>query len=232
MPSIDIVIGFHSREPYDTRSLITECVASVEKHTKDFRFIFVDDFSDEEGSQHLNKIASQRTNSLVIRTNKQRWFTRAHNLGLRMVRTPYALMLNSDTVVDEGWLEELRAVRDDVQHRLLGKVGIVGSEMSGEEPRRYLITKEPGFVTGHCWLLSMQALYEASVDRGTPGWYLDELTEKHIHIFSDNEICYRLNRLGWNTVTSFKAAVGHHGGKSWGHRLDKVFNVRLADVDD
>jgi hypothetical protein len=138
-------------------------------------------------------------------------------------------MLNSDTVVDVGWLEDLYAVRDAVEAEGY-KVGLVGVEQSGEEQRRYHRTAEPGFVTGHCYLLSMQALYEASAARGTPGIYFDETQQKTIHIYSDNEICYNMNRLGWTTVVSFKTPVGHHGGKSWGHNLG-VLNVPLAAVD-
>lgn len=199
------------------------CVESVRQHTSAIRFIFVSDGCDADHDQAMQDFIKQYPESLYLRTPKQLWFTRAHNLGLRFVRTPWAVMLNADTVVDVGWLEELYAIRDEVTEecRMEGArgVGLVGVELSGEEPRRYHRTSEPGYVTGHCWLVNMEALSEISAHRGTPGIYLDETQQKTIHIYSDNEACYAMNRLGWKTIVSFKAAVGHHGGKSWGHDL-------------
>jgi GT2 family glycosyltransferase len=194
------------------------CVETVRQHTQAVRFIFVSDGCDAAHDQEMQEYIKRFPESLYLRTPKQLWFTRAHNLGLRFARTPWVVMLNADTVVDAGWLEDLYDVRDAVSAEGY-KVGLVGVEQSGEEQRRYHRTAEPGFVTGHCYLASMDALYEASANRGTPGIYLDETQQKTIHIYSDNEICYRMNQLGWTTVTSFKTAVGHHGGKAWGYDL-------------
>ena len=130
-----------------------------------------------------------------------------------------------------GWLEELFAVRDEAQAQGK-KVGLVGSVYSADEQRRWDETQKPNYVTGHCWLLNMRALEECAVSRGTPGWYLDELTQRNAHIFSDNEICYQMNDLGWSPLRSFKSAVGHDAsGASWGHNLG-LLNMRLEEVND
>lgn len=226
-----IVIGFHSRDQYDTRQYLTDCMDSLMKNTTNYRMIFVDDFCDDAGSEHLKTIASKFPETYIIRTFKQRWFTRSFNLGLRLVRSPWAVLLNSDTIMDPGWLEELYAVRDAIQSDG-SRVGLVGSVQSQEEPRRYGIKVHPGYVTGHCWLVSMQAMYECSADRGMPGFYLDETQQKTIHIFSDNEICERMNKLGYITAEAYKSNVGHHGGKSWGHNLGRAFGVSLNEVND
>lgn len=229
---IDIIIPFHSRDQFDTREYIQNCVASIERHTPEpHKYIFVDDWSDDIGHITLKALASSFPNSLIIRTQKQRWFTRAVNLGLRMVRTPWCVSINSDCVVDNGWLDEMRAVRDEVQTQGQ-KVGLVGSVLSAEEPRRYQIARHPDYVTGHCFLLSMQSLYEVSCARGTPGIYLDELSVNRIHIFSDNALCEDMEKLGWAAVKSFKSAVGHVAGKSWGHNLSRVFSLSLEEVND
>jgi glycosyltransferase involved in cell wall biosynthesis len=232
-----VVLAVHSRQPYDTREYLKECIRTLEENTTNYKLIFVDDFCDAEGSETIREIASRHSSSYIIRTEKQRWFTRAYNLGLRLVRTSPAVILNVDTVLGAGWLEELYAVKAEAE-QVVGRVGLVSSELSGEEGRRWQhITSpttpgNPGYCTGHCWLVDMQALYEISAERGMPGWYLDETRQENIHIRSDNDACYAMHRLGWATVRSFKSAVGHIGGRSWGHDLGRICGLTLQQVND
>jgi len=226
-----IVIPVHSRAPFDTREHLRRCVGTLCNNTDNFRVVFVDDYCDCEGSECIAELATQFRESYVVRTMKQRWFTRAVNLGLRLVRTPWAVEANSDVVFHPGWLEELFAVRDDAVAQGK-KVGLVGSVYSADEQRRWAEMHKPDFVTGHTWLLNMQALEECAAKRGTSGWYLDEVSPRSIHIFSDNFICYEMNDLGWSPIASFKSAVGHDAaGASWGHQLGAI-PLRLTDVND
>ena len=219
-PATDIVIGV--RNCADTLQV---CLNTLVDHTKNWRVIFVLDHADRDEHLVVDNFCDAYPGSLKITTHFQRWFTRSFNLGLRLVRTPWAVILNADCVLGEGWLQELYDVRDICNEELADHqgtgVGVVGSLLS-EHECRYRYMKYPGYVTGHCVLMQMEALYKASADRGTPGIYLDETQAKTIHIFSDNEICERLNKLGYETVYSYKSAVGHHGGRSWGHNLGSI----------
>ena len=226
-PQTDIVIPVH-----DALEYTQACIDSVFAHTQNFRLILVDDFSQPETTAYLLSVLQRQRYSLYIRTAHQSWFTRASNLGLRMVRTPRVILLNSDCVVDTGWLEELYAVWDEAQAALGAKhVGLVGVTQSAEEPRRWAETQEPGYVTGHCFLLSMEVLYKVSNLRGQPGWYLDEVNQSAIHINSDRYLNYELNRIGYATIQSMRAAVGHHGGKSWGYNLGLTCSLRIGDPE-
>jgi len=191
-------------------------------HTHNFRPIIVDDNSDEPGARFIDEMVRDNRDVVIIRTHFQHWYTRSFNLGLRLVRTPFVVLLNCDTVLDTGWLEELYAVREEVANLSQRHVGLVGSTLSTEEQRRYAICQHPGYVTAHCWLADMQALYEASASRGMPGIYLDETNPLMIHIRSDIEMSYKLMELGWQCVSSFKSLVGHLGGQTWGYRLHSI----------
>jgi len=217
-PPTDIVIAIRARRQFPAEVDFEKCIDSVVAHTHNFRLIVVDDDSDSPGTEKIYEIMYRYSESILVRTHKQHWFTRAYNTGLRLVKTPWAVILNCDTVVDTGWLEELYNVSNEVQ-QTVGRVGLVGSILSGEEPRRYEVCHHPGYVTGHCHLLNMEAMQEASVNRGHPGWYLDELNPQMIHIRSDIEICWNLMGHGWHCVSSFKSAVGHSGAKCWGQQL-------------
>lgn len=231
-PQTDIIISVRGTRRFPIEEDFKPCVESVVKHTSAYRFIFVDDNSDAVAAAVVSDIASQFPTSVLIRTHRQNWFTRAYNKGLRLVRTPWAVLLNADTVVDEGWLDELYACRDEAAEVLHKPVGLVGSDMSQEEPRRWVDTPIPGYVTGHCWLVGMEPIFAASNARGMPGWYLDEQRQDAIHIKSDVYMCWDLQRLGYSTIRSHKAKVGHIGGRSWGHLVHEALSVRLDHVND
>lgn len=229
----DIIISVHATREHPMEQYFEKCVESLVANTPEgsYRLIFVDDYCDRQGRNIVESVAGLFRDALLIRTHKQRWFTRAYNLGLRMVRTPRAVLLNADCEMGPGWLEELHDVANEYTATEHISVGLVGSVYSAEEPRRLAPTWEPGYVTGHCWLVNMQALFDMSAKRSTPGIYLDETRQDAIHIRSDVYACYDLNRLGYATLNSFKSHVGHHGGKSWGHNLGRISNLTLEQVD-
>lgn len=229
----DIVVALHATRQYPSESHFRNCIDSLYLHTSNFRLIVVDDCCDAEGRKVIDDVCqSLPNNTLMVRTFKQRWFTRAYNLGMRFCRYDRSVLINSDVIFSPGWLEELQDVWYDTEKSLGGRVGLVGSVYSEEEPRRYAVTRNPGYVTGHCWLVSIGALFDCSNHRGMPGWYLNEKDQAQIHIRSDVHICWELNNLGYHTVQSFKSAVGHIGGASWGYDLMRVSRLRLEEVDD
>ena len=211
-PHTDIVIPVHGSREFPVEEVFQTCVATVVQHTVSYRFIFVDDCSDLQCSAVVDQVANRYPNSVLIRTHTQNWFTKAVNKGLRLVRTPRAVVLNCDTVVDVGWLDEMYDVWDEVERQTLKPVGLVGSVLNPDVVMRWRYTVPPHFVTGHCWLLSMDVIARAAAERGMPGWYLDETNPANAHIRSDIEICHRLNGIGFLTVETFKSAVGHIGG--------------------
>lgn len=233
IPETDIIIPVHSALDY-----VKECVRTLYEHTDSrFRLIIIDDYSDAPTREFLygSECLGRDPRNLYVRTNRQSWFTRAVNTGLRLVRTERAVIINSDCVVGPGgWLEELYGVWDEFKsinpHRSVGLVGHIGHE----DNRRWLEASESnghGYITGHCWLVSMEAMHAIANARGTPMRFLNEIDQGCIHIASDRVGNWEMNRLGYATLGSLQAAVGHHGFKSWGGDLGKVFSVQLKDVD-
>lgn len=230
-PQTDIVIAIRGTRRFPIEKDFENCIEALVANTSNYRLILVDDNSDEEGAAVVSRVASQFPTSVLIRTQRQNWFSKAHNKGLRLVKTPKAVALNADTLPQAGWLDEMYAVWEEVEQQGM-KVGLVGSTHSIEEPRRYHLTQNPGYVTGHCLLMSMRAINEASESRGSMGWYFDEVHQEAIHIHSDKYLSYELNKLGYQTIMSFKSAVAHLGGRSWGHLLGECLSVRLEDLPD
>lgn len=231
MPEVDIILPFHATRQYPAESYLQKCYEGLCATVPDFRLVLVDDACDETGRAVVESIARDRRNTLLIRSNYQRWFTRAVNLGLRMARTPRVVILNADTVLDAGWFEEIKQCWAEAEAQQ-ARVGIVGSVLSDAEPRRWAFSTKPDYVTAHAVYVSVQSLYDVSAKRGTPGIYLDETSPLNIHIRSDVDLSWQLNAMGYAAVKSFKSRVGHHGGKSWGYNLARVQCLTLKEVSD
>lgn len=229
MPLTDICIPVH-----DALDYTKACVTSIYDHTpKDqFRLVLVDDYSDQPTREYLYgpECLGRDQRNVYVRLGKQHWFTRASNTGLKLVKTSKAILLNSDCVVNDGWMDELYSVMDAAQNSLGKTVALVG-DAGRDDGKRWEETIPPNYVTGHCLLLDMDCLRRVANERGTPDRYLDEIHQEAIHINSDRYLSIELNKLGYATVAAFQVALGHHGGKSWGYELTKVGKIQLADVD-
>ena len=227
-PQTDIVLPVHN-----AFNLVKKTVEQLYASTTNFRLIVVDDFSDTETREFLYgpECTGRDPRNLYVRTNKQKWFTRASNTGLRLVETPRAALINSDMEFSPGWLEELYSCWEEFEQQTSRRVGLVGHTQDMVTPARWEETREPNYVTGHCVLYSMAALQEISERRGDPGRYLDEVHREAIHINSDRYANYEMNKAGWATLKSFKANCGHVGFGSWNADVGHVFGLRLEDLD-
>lgn len=229
-PITDVVLPVHGALEY-----VKVCVETLYAYTPFLgRLIIVDDYSDEKTREFLYgaDCLGKKKRNLYVRTNQQSWFTRASNTGLRLVETPRAVLLNSDVVLNAGWMEELYDVWADFENKFNPrKVGLVGDWGNPHTPLRYKETQEPDYVTAHLWLVSMQALQEISVARGDPGRFLNEIRQDCCHINSDRIGSYELNRAGYATVVAYKTPCGHHGGRSWRYDLGRTSGLRLEDLD-
>src|SRR6266446_6459289 len=217
--NVDIVIPIHGAAEY-----LSQCISSLFQNTNNdaFRLILVDDYSRDPAVDAIIADCQQKKwTTLVVKTSYQKWFSRASNLGLCLVKTDYAVLLNSDTILRSGWLEELFAVKELVEKDSYVPA-VIGSVWSDGETRRYARTMEPDYVTGHCWLCYMTAFEDVSQRRGTPGWYFNQFDVNQVHINGDRMLCYELNAANYDTFMAFKSHVDHYGGKSWNHNLSRL----------
>ncbi len=71
-------------------------------------FIFIDDASsDTDASAFLQNFIKDYKNCSLIRNSENLGFVKTVNKGMSMVKTPLAVIANTDIVVPEGWLERL-----------------------------------------------------------------------------------------------------------------------------
>ncbi len=115
---VDIIIpvygGLHVLKP---------CIASVVKHTKwDYRLIIVDDCSTDPAVREYLKTLSADGHA-VLYNRKNRGFAPTVNRGVAAGDSPYVCVLNSDTLVTEGWLtRQLMALEADEKNVIVNPV--------------------------------------------------------------------------------------------------------------
>lgn len=98
------------------------CIASIERHTDDYEIIVVDNDSDESVIQWLQGHDLYKDNTLkIIPFPGQFNYSAAINLGARYSTAPFIAILNNDTTVCDGWVEE--AISVFCLHGNIGQVG-------------------------------------------------------------------------------------------------------------
>ena len=114
---IDIIVCVHNA--YED---VEKCLNSVIANTNQpYKLIIVDDGSDLPTKSFLEAFVSSQTDTTLIRNEKALGYTKAANVGIKASVAPFFVLLNSDTIVPQNWLDRLyRAITNDE------KIGIVG----------------------------------------------------------------------------------------------------------
>lgn len=105
--AIDVIVPV-----YNALSQTERCIASIlAKTTLPYRLILVNDGSEEFVSERLREITSLHDEVLLLENPANIGFVKTVNRGLELeldsYRAGFKVILNSDTVVTEGWLEKL-----------------------------------------------------------------------------------------------------------------------------
>lgn len=117
MNNIDIIIPVYNALE-DVQHCITSVLASKAGH--DLTLIIVNDKSNEETSHYLRTVATQESCITLIEHEKNTGYSGAANTGFNASSAAYVIMLNSDTIVSENWLQGLIACAESDP-----KIGVV-----------------------------------------------------------------------------------------------------------
>lgn len=113
---VDIVVCIHN-----ALEDVKACLSSIVANTRPpYRLIFVDDGSRDDTKRYLENFAAAQ-GATLLRSDTAGGYTRAANRGLRASSAPWTVLLNSDTIVPFGWIDELLKIGESDE-----KIGIVG----------------------------------------------------------------------------------------------------------
>jgi len=214
MTGCDIVIPV-----WNHLSFTKDCIDSIRKNTPSpHRLVIIDNASDDETRRYLESLAKKDAPAtLLIRNDTNVGFVKAVNEGMRSSDSRFVCVLNNDTIVTEGWLEEMIAVAESA-----GDIGIVNPSSNnlgqkpaaGEPVERYaaLLRKqrgayvELGAAIGFCMLIKRDLLDKIGL--------FDEIYG--MGNFEDTDFSRRAVKEGYRCVRACGAYVYHRENTSFG----------------
>jgi GT2 family glycosyltransferase len=94
----DIIVVVH-----DQLDFIEKCVESLYKNTKNFKLYLWDNNSMAPTREYLQEVARTHDNVVLVRHSENIGFIEPNNELVRLGKSPYIVLLNSDTEVSKGW---------------------------------------------------------------------------------------------------------------------------------
>ncbi|MDD5298392.1 MAG: glycosyltransferase [Rhodocyclaceae bacterium] len=232
--SVDIIVCVHN-----ALTDSSACLASVQRHTTaPYKLILVDDGSDEPTARFLSAF-SGRHQATLLRNDMAKGYTRAANQGLRTSTAEYVVLLNSDTVVSQGWIDRMiHCARSDETIGIVGPLSNTASWQSipdyesdgdwADNPlpngvdidamanwvgrhSKYLYPRMP-FLNGFCLLLRRSVIETIG--------YFDEENFPYGY-GEENDFCLRARAAGFFLALADDTYVFHAQSRSYSHERRK-----------
>ncbi|MCF6355615.1 MAG: glycosyltransferase [Candidatus Polarisedimenticolaceae bacterium] len=218
---------------YNGLSYVKECISSIIEYTdrEIYHLYIVDDCSDTVTERYLLSIAKKHQNITLIRNETNIGFLKSCNKGIEQSDAEYVLLINSDVVVVENWLDRLLACADSdldiasvnplTNHASQISIPISSGSnfISMDWSIRQMSHKQyPDVVTGvgFCMLLRRLALDNVGM--------FDEI---YGHGYcEESDLCMRLTTSGYRTVVADDVYLFHKGSASFGDRDERYINNR------
>jgi uncharacterized protein (TIGR03492 family) len=193
---------------YNNREFLEACLNSVYRsaHKISLEVILVDNHSADDSVAFVkNNYPAAR----VIENNANLGFCRANNLGLKIYRGRYALLLNTDTVVSDGAFEAMLEFMDAnpsagaAGPKLLNVDG-TPQHQGGLFNRRFWLSKTPvkvDYVIGAALMVRREVIDKVG-----------GLDENFFFSNDDLDWCRRIRQAGWRVFFVPRAEVVHYGG--------------------
>jgi GT2 family glycosyltransferase len=217
---------------WNTRELLANCLESIYNSPPPFSFdvIVVDNASSDGSADMVRNLFPQVK---LLQNQENAGFARATNQGIGLAEAKYTLLLNPDTIVLPGALQELVGFMEDYPEvgasgsRVLNPDGSLQTSCYvtptlGRELIRLFhleaifpgsayrmdrwetnVPRQVEIIQGDCLLLRKAALDQVGL-----------LDERYFIYSEDVDLCYRLQQASWVLYWVPQAQVIHYGGQS------------------
>ncbi len=216
---------------WNTRQLLLDCIASIYRTVRGLQFeVLVVDNASTDGS--IEAVRLQFPGVVLIANDRNEGFARANNRAIRMMRGRYAVLLNSDTLLNNGAVDAMFLFMESKpeagmcgpqllfgngsKQQSIGTFPDLFSELfsasitrffrSGSSARPVHILTEPAtvdFIMGACMFVRKSAIDEAGM-----------LDEDYFFYYEEIDWCYRFQKAGWKIYHLPGVEIYHFGGQS------------------
>lgn len=213
---------------YNGKQLLDNCIRTLERQSvKDFHLLIVDNGSTDGSGELTSDVLDMEWIFLTENTG----FCGAVNAGIAHTKTPYFLLLNNDTEVEEHFVEEML-----IGIKSSGNLFSCGAQML-DFKRRELLDNAGDYYTAFGWAIARgkgrpAAQYDSAVNVfsccGGAAIYRTKLAkelgpfdEHHFAYLEDVDIGYRARIHGYQNRYLPDAKVYHVGSATTGARYNE-----------
>ena len=197
-----IIVSFHSENK------IFDCINSINKNV---RIVVIENSNNQNLKKKLELTYS---NVICILSKKNLGYGAGNNLGLSMVDTDYALILNPDVVLNIDTLDNF-----NLNVRKYPDFGIIAPISKNEEYGNFNFLKdqtikEVEYVKGFAMFFNMKKVKE-----------INFFDENFFLYFEEIDLCKRLNKRGIKIFIDPSMVVNHFGGASHDSKVNKQMEL-------
>ena len=185
---------------------IKNCLNSIDRQCK----VLIIENSDNSGFK--KKIEEEFTNVNCILAGQNFGYAKANNLGLKKVKTKYALILNPDASLEESTLNNFLKTSE-----MIPDFAIMGPYVQEDKDKNNLENFEPKIVSnvkGFAMFLNLKEFREIG--------FFDE---NFFIYFEEIDLCKRLTNLNKKIYLVPSIKINHSGGQSHNESVNRAMEL-------
>lgn len=221
MPKASIIIVTYNSLFETTAPCLESVFAKTDR--PGFEVIVVDNDSSDDTPAYLSHLAEREPRLKCVLNKSNRGYAGGNNDGIKAASSDFLVLLNSDTLVTEGWLE--RCVGAVEENRSIGLVSTVSNAVGNEQRI---------FVSGRTTAeILSEGRFWAEMSRGDTfeterlGFFCVAMRRDVIQrvglldeafglgFFEDDDYCMRVRKAGYKLVCLEDVFVYHRGSTSF-----------------
>ncbi len=205
----------------------------------DFHIVLVDNASQDDTRDYLASIDGQHDNLTIILNDSNLGYSGGNNVGIKAHEAEYYVLLNSDTVVTDGWLDRIQTFFEE--HQDTGLAGPV-TNCAGNEQTLCLDATEmtEAIRQGLDWCANNKGRYFFTdclsffcvAIRQEVFDSIGLLDESYgIGMFEDEDFCVRAEKSGFKLACLEDVFIYHKGSYSFDRIGDKLHDLFFSNLE-
>lgn len=184
--------------------VLQECVESVEKSSKDYELIVVDDGSTWTEKDWGWEIGNYIGYDKLITHSKNIGIPTSWNDGIKIARGEYITIINDDITVQAGWLDKLRQALEDEDENMVSAPGLFHADANATG-----IVQDYKWFPGYCFMLKRETIDKI-------GLFDEQFSPFN---YEDTDYWTRVLKSGGKLVRNYSTMITHKEGHVL-HTLD------------
>lgn len=208
----DILIVVHNQYDY-----IKNCIDSIYKNTKKFNIYIWNNNSEKKTTSYLRKISKKYKNIKLYESEENLGFIIPNNLMIKDTKSPYIILLNSDTEVRPLWDKVLIGFLEENPD--VAVTGFQGAKLNSEG-KGVCTTHgyEADYICGYCMCISQKTYSKFGL--------FDDVNLKFAYC-EDSDFCLRIKEENKKIYACYSCdLVVHYGNKT---SLEVIKNQDFSD---